>query len=111
MSADAIRIEEIPISETPMPDEKANSSIPSYLGLVLAAASLASGVLGGFVGSVATASQWKGEVQTKIDNLEKQRTEDRQEYKQQLDYWRTQNEVIGKQLASIAATLDATKRR
>ncbi len=107
--ADTIQIEHD--GTTAMSDERANSNISSYLGLVLGAASLASGILGGFVGSIATASQWKGEIQTKIETLEKQRTEDRQEYKQALDYWRSQNEVIGKQLATISATLDAAKRR
>ncbi len=106
-AADTILIDDEPV----MPDEKTNGSFSSYAGLILSVASLASGILGGFVGSIATASQWKGEIQTKIETLEKQRTEDRQEYKQALDYWRTQNEVVGKQLAGISATLDATKRR
>jgi hypothetical protein len=93
-----------------MPNEKTNGNVPSYLGIILAAASLVSGVLGGFIGAIGTASQWKGEIQTKLEYIEKQRAEDKAEYRQALDYWRTQNEVIGKQLASITATLDAKRR-
>src|SRR5258708_36844801 len=64
------------------------TTMTPILGLIVAAISLGSGVLGGFVGAISTASQWKGEISTRIEQLEKLRVEDKIDLKEKYEYLR-----------------------
>jgi len=78
---------------------------------VVSGISLASGVLGGFVGAISTASQWKGEISTRIEQLEKLRIEDKIDLKEKYEYLRAQQEVTGRDVSTIKAVVTETNRR
>jgi hypothetical protein len=81
------------------------------VAIALAFLTLILGVVGGLLASVATNAQWKGEMENRIRNLELQRSEDKQDLNAKYDYIRTQNEVNGKALARIEASMGLRGRR
>lgn len=86
-------------------DHKQGVQITPLIAVIVAICSLASSVVGGYIGSATTGAQWKGEIQTRLDYLEKQRSEDKKEVKETFDRIREQNETTGKDLSAIRALL------
>ena len=112
----AIEVTEREFIETvgSMPVKKptvAKTTMTPVLGLIVSGISLASGVLGGFVGAISTASQWKGEISTRIEQLEKLRIEDKIDLKEKYEYLRAQQEVTGRDVSTIKAVVTETNRR
>lgn len=79
------------------------TTITPMLGLIVSAISLVSGVMGGFIGAISTASQWKGEINTRIEQLERLRMEDKADLKDKYEYMRAQQETVGRDVATIKA--------
>jgi len=69
------------------------------------------GILVTFAGNLASTMYWKGQVDTKVENLESRTKEDRENIKTSLDYIRTQGEVNGKELARIRAWQDQQEKK
>lgn len=65
------------------------------------------GIISGLYIAGSSNLEWKGKMEQRMDNLEKQRGEDKQTW----DYIRTQNEVNGKALARIEAAIEARRRQ
>lgn len=69
--------------------------------IIISVVSLLLGIVGGLLTSVATNSEWKGRMEQRMEQVERQRAED----KSDRDYLRAQNEVIGRTLARIEEQL------
>ncbi len=85
-------------------DESKGASISTTIALSVL--TLLLGVVGGILASVSQNAQWKGEVENRLKVLERERMEDRQEFRDRYDYIRTQNEVNGKALSRIETVLE-----
>lgn len=94
-----------------MSDLKTQQGSSVSTAIALSLLTLILGIVGGLLVSVAVNAQWKGEIEQRIKTLETQRTEDKQDLNAKYDYIRTQNEVNGKALARIEASVDKSNRR
>jgi hypothetical protein len=74
------------------------STVTPVLAVIIAAL----GIVIGLVTSIAITAKWTGDIEARIKAIESQRAEDKQIW----EYIRTQNEVNGKVLAGIQATLN-----
>lgn len=107
------------LSITAVPEEgdvqpKQLVSVPNAVsgaGLLLSVLALVLGIVGGLLASVATNAQWKGEIEQRLRAVEERRAEDKRDLESKYDYIRTQNEVNGKSLSRIEASLDLSDRR
>lgn len=79
----------------------------TVVGIVLAGATFVSGVIGGWIGSQTSIAR----LETRVEHLEKQRTEDQTSLSKQLDYWRAQQESTGRDVAAIKAIVERDERR
>lgn len=92
-------------------EDKQGVQMTPLIAVIVAICSLASSVIGGYIGSATTSAQWKGEMQTRLDYLERQRSEDKKEVKETFDRIRDQNEITGKDLSAIRALLQQNSER
>lgn len=117
MHASAIKtIHDIPdIDEVVMPNEEMEQK-PQLNGIsvttiAISILALILGIVGGLLASVATNSQWKGDIEARLKAVESQRLEDKRELNDKLQYIQTQNEVNGKAMTRIEARFDSDDRR
>lgn len=93
-------------SETEM-EPRPQSTGVSLVTIAVSIIALLLSFVGGLLTSVSSNSEWKGKMEQRIEQLERQRAEDKQIW----EYIRAQNELMGKSLAKIEQRLDGAKGR
>lgn len=110
-----VAVTNAPIEQTMMGTEVSSEEMESksqtggfsIANLAISILALILGIVGGLLASVANNAEWKGKMEQRIEQLERQRMEDKATW----DMIRVQNESNGKTLAKIEQRLDGLKGR